>query len=142
MKKEKSIRGYGNMNNEKPLGYLGGDIMSFGSNLARQWEYDKFKEMDLDVNDIIVYDPISVQKAEVPKLSQTLGDNYNKGNDANPVKLGSNEYTSTPIRDQRISNAVNATRYSSTNSYYERTLQKVVDTGEIIIVPLGIYSPK
>ena len=83
--------------------------------------------MDLDVNDIIVYDPISVQKAEVPKLSQTLGDNYNKGTDSKPVKLGSNEYTSTPIRDQRISNAINATHYSSTNSYYERTLQKVVD---------------
>ena len=26
---------------KKPLGYLGGDIMSFGSNLARQYEYDK-----------------------------------------------------------------------------------------------------
>lgn len=25
-----------------PLGYLGGDIMTFGSNLARQYEYDKF----------------------------------------------------------------------------------------------------
>ena len=29
---------------KKPLGYLGGDIMSFGSNLARQYEYDKFIE--------------------------------------------------------------------------------------------------
>ena len=26
------------------VGYLGGDIMSFGSNLARQYEYDKFNE--------------------------------------------------------------------------------------------------
>ena len=26
----------------KPLGYLGGDIMTFGSNLARQYEYDEF----------------------------------------------------------------------------------------------------
>ena len=33
----------------KPLGYLGGDIMSFGSNLARQYEYDKFLEMGLPV---------------------------------------------------------------------------------------------
>lgn len=29
--------------NKKPLGYLGGDIMTHGSNLARQEEYDKFK---------------------------------------------------------------------------------------------------
>lgn len=26
----------------KPLGYLGGGIMSHGENLARQYEYDKF----------------------------------------------------------------------------------------------------
>ena len=39
----------------KPLGYLGGDIMSFGSNLARQYEYDKFLEMGLPVE---VYSPV------------------------------------------------------------------------------------
>lgn len=39
----------------KPLGYLGGDIMSFGSNLARQYEYDKFLEMGLSVE---VYSPV------------------------------------------------------------------------------------
>ena len=42
-------------NNTKPLGYLGGDIMSFGSNLARQYEYDKFIEMGLPVD---VYSPV------------------------------------------------------------------------------------
>lgn len=41
--------------NKKPLGYLGGDIMSFGSNLARQYEYDKFQELGLDVD---VYSPV------------------------------------------------------------------------------------
>lgn len=41
--------------NNKPLGYLGGDIMSFGSNLARQYEYEKFQELGLDVN---VYSPV------------------------------------------------------------------------------------
>ena len=40
---------------KKPLGYLGGDIMSFGSNLARQYEYDKFVEMGLPVE---VYSPV------------------------------------------------------------------------------------
>ena len=40
---------------KKPLGYLGGDIMSFGSNLARQYEYDKFIEMGLPVE---VYSPV------------------------------------------------------------------------------------
>lgn len=39
----------------KPLGYLGGDIMTYGSNLARQYEYDKFIEMRLPVD---VYSPI------------------------------------------------------------------------------------
>lgn len=41
--------------NKKPLGYLGGDIMSFGANLARQYEYDKFIEMGLPVE---VYSPV------------------------------------------------------------------------------------
>lgn len=43
------------MSNKKPLGYLGGDIMSFGSNLARQYEYDKFNELNLNVD---VYSPV------------------------------------------------------------------------------------
>lgn len=41
--------------NKRPLGYLGGDIMGFGSNLARQYEYDKFIEMGLPVD---VYSPV------------------------------------------------------------------------------------
>lgn len=41
--------------NKRPLGYLGGDIMSFGSNLARQYEYDKFLERELPVD---VYSPV------------------------------------------------------------------------------------
>ena len=44
-----------NIMEKKPLGYLGGDIMSFGSNLARQYEYDKFIEMGLPVD---VYSPV------------------------------------------------------------------------------------
>lgn len=43
------------MSDKKPLGYLGGDIMSFGSNLARQYEYDKFNELNLNVD---VYSPV------------------------------------------------------------------------------------
>ena len=42
-------------NKKRPLGYLGGDIMSFGSNLAREYEYNKFKELKLPVD---VYSPI------------------------------------------------------------------------------------
>lgn len=40
---------------KKPLGYLGGDIMSFGSGLARKYEYEMFKELELPVD---VYSPI------------------------------------------------------------------------------------
>jgi len=44
------------MNEEKrPLGYLGGDIMTHGSNLARQEEYDKFKEAGIPGE---VYSPV------------------------------------------------------------------------------------
>lgn len=40
---------------ERPLGYLGGDIMGFGSNLAREYEYKKFLEKELPVD---VYSPV------------------------------------------------------------------------------------
>lgn len=43
------------MTDENVKGYLGGDIMSFGSNLARQYEYEMFKELDLPVD---VYSPV------------------------------------------------------------------------------------
>lgn len=43
------------MKENKPLGYLGGDIMTFGSNLARQYEYDTFISMNLPVD---VYSPV------------------------------------------------------------------------------------
>lgn len=39
----------------KPLGYLGGDIMTHGSNLARQEEYDKFKAAGIPGE---VYSPV------------------------------------------------------------------------------------
>ena len=57
--------------NKKPLGYLGGDIMSFGSNLARQYEYDKFKELGLDVD---VYSPVQ-NKSKKDKKSVTEEEN-------------------------------------------------------------------
>ena len=41
--------------NDKPLGYLGGDIMTRGSNLAREEEYQKFIEAKLPVD---VYSPV------------------------------------------------------------------------------------
>ena len=40
---------------KKPLIYLGGDIMTRGSNLAREEEYQKFKEAELPVE---VYSPV------------------------------------------------------------------------------------
>lgn len=43
------------MEKKKPLLYLGGDIMTRGSNLARQEEYDKFIEANIPVN---VYSPV------------------------------------------------------------------------------------
>lgn len=43
------------MENKKPLGYLGGDIMTHGSNLAREEEYDKFLEAGIPGE---VYSPV------------------------------------------------------------------------------------
>ena len=40
---------------KEPLGYLGGDIMTYGSNLARQEEYDKFKAAGIPGE---VYSPV------------------------------------------------------------------------------------
>lgn len=43
------------MENKKPLGYLGGDIMTHGSNLAREEEYEKFKKASIPGS---VYSPV------------------------------------------------------------------------------------
>lgn len=43
------------MENKKPLGYLGGDIMTYGSNLAREEEYEKFKKANIPGS---VYSPV------------------------------------------------------------------------------------
>ena len=43
------------MKNNKPLGYLGGDIMTFGSNLAREYEYEQFKKANIPGE---VYSPV------------------------------------------------------------------------------------
>jgi len=40
---------------KQPLGYLGGDIMSFGSNLAREYEYNEFKKANIPGE---VYSPV------------------------------------------------------------------------------------
>ena len=56
---------------EKPLVYLGGDIMGFGSNLARQYEYDKFIEKEIPVE---VYSPV-MNKSINDKASMTEEEN-------------------------------------------------------------------
>jgi len=55
----------------KPLGYLGGDIMTKGANLARQQEYDEFKKLDIDVD---VYSPV-MNKSINDKASMTEEEN-------------------------------------------------------------------
>lgn len=57
--------------NEKPLGYLGGDIMTHGSNLARQEEYDKFKAAGIPGE---VYSPVQ-NKSINDKSSMTEEEN-------------------------------------------------------------------
>ena len=57
--------------NKKPLGYLGGDIMTHGSNLARQYEYDKFIEAGIPVD---IYSPV-MNKSINDKSSMTEEEN-------------------------------------------------------------------
>ena len=59
------------MEQKRPLGYLGGDIMTHGSNLARQEEYDKFKEAGIPGE---VYSPVQ-NKSINDKLSMTEEEN-------------------------------------------------------------------
>ena len=56
---------------EKPLGYLGGDIMSFGSNLARQYEYDEFIKQEIPVE---IYSPV-MNKSINDKANMTEEEN-------------------------------------------------------------------
>ena len=58
---------------KKPLGYLGGDIMTHGSNLARQEEYDKFKEAHIPGE---VYSP--VQNKSINDKSNMTEEENNK----------------------------------------------------------------
>ena len=59
------------MEKKKPLGYLGGDIMTHGSNLARQYEYDKFVEAEIPVD---IYSPV-MNKSINDKSSMTEEEN-------------------------------------------------------------------
>ena len=56
---------------KRPLGYLGGDIMTHGSNLARQYEYDKFIEAKIPVD---IYSPV-MNKSINDKSSMTEEEN-------------------------------------------------------------------
>ena len=56
---------------KRPLGYLGGDIMTHGSNLARQYEYDKFIEAGIPVD---IYSPV-MNKSINDKSSMTEEEN-------------------------------------------------------------------
>lgn len=56
---------------QKPLGYLGGDIMTHGANLARQEEYDKFIEKNIPVD---VYSPV-MNKSINDKSNMTVEEN-------------------------------------------------------------------
>ena len=89
---------------KKPLGYLGGDIMSFGSNLARQYEYDKFNELGLDVE---VYSPVknksindknSVTEEENNKLAEKI-------TEADIERLWNSDFVvMSPEQSERIAN--------------------------------------
>lgn len=80
------------MNKERPLGYLGGDIMTHGSNLARQYEYDKFIEAEIPVN---IYSPV-MNKSINDKSSMTEEENNHLAEkivDADVERLWNSDFT-------------------------------------------------
>ena len=76
----------------KPLGYLGGDIMTHGSNLARQEEYDKFKAAGIPGE---VYSPVQ-NKSINDKSSMTEEENNHLAEkicEADIERLWNSDYT-------------------------------------------------
>ena len=80
------------MDKNKPLGYLGGDIMTHGSNLARQEEYDKFQEAGITGS---VYSPVQ-NKSINDKSSMTEEENNHLAEkicEADIERLWNSDYT-------------------------------------------------
>ena len=78
--------------NKKPLGYLGGDIMTRGSNLARQEEYDKFKAAGIPGE---VYSPVQ-NKSINDKSNMTEEENNHLAEkicEADIERLWNSDYT-------------------------------------------------
>ena len=78
--------------NNKPLLYLGGDIMTRGSNLARQEEYDKFIEANIPVD---VYSPV-MNKSINDKSNMTEEENNHLAEkivEADVERLWNSDYT-------------------------------------------------
>ena len=78
--------------NKEPLGYLGGDIMTHGSNLARQEEYDKFKAAEIPGE---VYSPVQ-NKSINDKSSMTEEENNHLAEkicEADIERLWNSDYT-------------------------------------------------
>lgn len=80
------------MKQNKPLGYLGGDIMTYGSNLARQEEYNKFKEANIPGE---VYSPVQ-NKSINDKSNMTEEENNHLAEkicEADIERLWNSDYT-------------------------------------------------
>ena len=80
------------MEQKRPLGYLGGDIMTRGSNLARQEEYDKFKEANIPGE---VYSPVQ-NKSINDKSNMTEEENNHLAEkivEADVERLWNSDYT-------------------------------------------------
>ncbi len=77
---------------KEPLGYLGGDIMTHGSNLARQEEYDKFKAAGIPGK---VYSPVQ-NKSINDKSNMTEEENNHLAEkivEADVERLWNSDYT-------------------------------------------------
>ena len=81
-----------NDNGKQLLGYLGGDIMSFGSNLAREYEYESFKKANIPGE---VYSPV-MNKSINDKSNMTEEENNHLAEkicEADIERLWNSDYT-------------------------------------------------
>lgn len=86
---------------KRPLGYLGGDIMGFGSGLARQYEYDNFMKEELPVD---IYSPVQ-NKSINDKANMTEEENNclaEKITEADIERLWNSDFTVMEPRQDAV----------------------------------------
>lgn len=114
---------------KKPLGYLGGDIMTFGSKLARQYEYKKFKEANIpgEVYSPIRNDSINNKSAMTEEENNQLAE---KIVEADVERLWNSDYTVLCPEQSAIGTMCEMSILYAWKYMAERLLQRIQEEWE------------